>query len=250
MAISAYHNWEVASVLVSCGLHPCHLACVQRRRLSVLRPDAREDRRLTLDRDTSTAPRKPLSESVRRPIKEAHAYANGGAVIQDLGCYPFSAVEFSHLVHYVRSGDFGRQLILESQNADEFAFALCALAHYTSDITGHPAVNQAVTIQYPEVRAKFGNSVTFADDRAAHFGSIWCRSRRVVTRRSSFTIFIGFQVSNLLLERVFPVVHGVELKDVLTHEDLAVGSYRFAVSRMIPDNDQVGAPNAQERPDA
>src|SRR5713226_9821957 len=31
------------------------------------------------------------------------------------------------------------------------------------------------------------------------------------------------------------MVYGVPLKDVLTHEDLAVGSYRFAVSRMIPE---------------
>jgi hypothetical protein len=31
----------------------------------------------------------------------------------------------------------------------------------------------------------------------------------------------------------------VELKDVLTHEDLAVGSYRFAVSRLIPQMTQV-----------
>ena len=51
--------------------------------------------------------------------------------------------------------------------------------------------------------------------------------------------FIGFQVSKPLLERVFPVVYGVQLKDVLTHEDLAVGSYRFAVSRMIPEMTQV-----------
>jgi len=51
--------------------------------------------------------------------------------------------------------------------------------------------------------------------------------------------FIGFQVSKPLLERVFPVVYGVELKDVLTHEDLAVGSYRFAVSRIIPEITQV-----------
>jgi hypothetical protein len=34
-------------------------------------------------------------------------------------------------------------------------------------------------------------------------------------------------------------VYGVELKDVLTHEDLAVGSYRFAVSRMIPEMTKV-----------
>ncbi len=42
-----------------------------------------------------------------------------------------------------------------------------------------------------------------------------------------------------MLERVFPVVYGVELKDVLTHEDLAVGLYRFAISRLIPQMTQV-----------
>lgn len=36
-------------------------------------------------------------------------------------------------------------------------------------------------------------------------------------------------MSKSLLERTFPIVYGVELKDVLGHEDLAVGSYRFAV---------------------
>ena len=51
--------------------------------------------------------------------------------------------------------------------------------------------------------------------------------------------FIGFQVSKPLLERTFPIVYGVELKDVLAHEDLAVGSYRFAVSRMIPQMTQI-----------
>src|SRR5579863_10719153 len=33
-------------------------------------------------------------------ITQAHAYAYGGAVIQDLGYYPFGSVEFSNLVHY------------------------------------------------------------------------------------------------------------------------------------------------------
>ncbi|MGC2195521.1 MAG: hypothetical protein WA628_12660, partial [Terriglobales bacterium] len=46
-------------------------------------------------------------------------------------------------------------------------------------------------------------------------------------------------MSKSLLERVFPVVYGVELKDVLTHEDLAVGSYRFAVGRLIPQMTRV-----------
>src|SRR5260370_29180438 len=49
-------------------------------------------------------------------IREAHAYAYGGAVIQDLGYYPFGSREFSNLVHYVRSGDFVRELLLQSQD--------------------------------------------------------------------------------------------------------------------------------------
>src|ERR1700752_2649846 len=79
-------------------------------------------------------------------MREAHAYAYGGAVIQDMGYYPFGNKEFSDLVHYVRSGDFVMELIKESQNADEYAFALGALSHYTSDISGHPSVNQAVSL--------------------------------------------------------------------------------------------------------
>jgi hypothetical protein len=62
-------------------------------------------------------------------IKEAHAYAYGGAVIQDLGYYPFGSRDFSNLVHYVRSGDFVRELLLESQDVNEYAFALGALSH-------------------------------------------------------------------------------------------------------------------------
>ena len=57
-------------------------------------------------------------------ITEAHGYAYGGAVIQDLGYYPFGSTQFSELVHYVRSGDFVRELLLESQDANEYAFAL------------------------------------------------------------------------------------------------------------------------------
>src|SRR6202790_4363823 len=176
-------------------------------------------------------------------LKEAHGYAYGGAVIQDLGYYPFGNVEFSNLVHYVRSGDFVRELILQSQNANEYAFALGALAHYTSDIAGHPAVNQAVSIQYPKLRAKFGNSVRYAQDHTAHlktefgFDMVQVAKNRYASQQ--YHDFIGFQVSKPLLERVFPVVYGVELKDVLAHEDLAVGSYRFSISRLIPRMTQV-----------
>ncbi len=148
-------------------------------------------------------------------------------------------MEFSNLVHYVRSGDFVRELILQSQDANEYAFALGALAHYASDIAGHLAVNQAVSIQYPKLRAKFGNSVRYAQDHTAHlktefgFDMVQVAKNRYASQQ--YHDFIGFQVSKPLLERTFPIVYGVELKDVLTHEDLAIGSYRFAISRMIPE---------------
>jgi hypothetical protein len=176
-------------------------------------------------------------------LKEAHGYAYGGAVIQDLGYYPFGNVEFSDLVHYVRSGDFVRELILQSQDANEYAFALGALAHYTSDIAGHPAVNKSVSIQYPKLRAKFGDSVRYAEDHTAHvktefgFDMVQVAKNRYASQQ--YHDFIGFQVSKPLLERTFPIVYGLELKDVLTHEDLAVGSYRFAVSRLIPQMTQI-----------
>jgi hypothetical protein len=176
-------------------------------------------------------------------LKQAHGYAYGGAVIQDLGYYPFGSVEFSNLVHYVRSGDFVRELLLQSQDANEFAFALGALAHYASDLAGHPAVNAAVAIQYPKLRAKYGNSVRYAEDHTAHlkteFGFDMVQVAKNRYASPQYHDFIGFQVSKPLLERTFPIVYGVELKDVLTHEDLAIGSYRFAVSRMIPQMTQI-----------
>ena len=186
---------------------------------------------------------KRFPELSQDQIREAHAYAYGGAVIQDLGYYPFGSREFSDLVHYVRSGDFVRELLLESRDVNEYAFALGALSHYASDIAGHPAVNQAVALEYPKLRAKFGKSVRYAQDKSAHlktefgFDTVQVAQNRYASER--YHDFIGFQVSKSLLERAFPVVYGLELQDVLAHEDLAVGSYRFAVSRLIPQMTQV-----------
>jgi len=191
-------------------------------------------------------------------IKQAHAYAYGGAVIQDLGYYPFGSKDFSNLVHYVRSGDFVRELLLESTDVNEYAFALGALAHYTSDITGHPAVNQSVAVEYPKLRAKFGKSVTYAQDKTAHlkteFGFDMLQVAKNRYASQQYHDFVGFQVSKPLLERAFPVVYGLELKDALAHEDLAIGSYRFSVSQVIPEMTQVALQThkkdlMRERPD-
>ena len=60
-------------------------------------------------------------------LTQAHAYAYGGCIIQDLGYYPFGSKFFSDLTHYVRSGDFILNLIRDSQDLNEYAFALGAL---------------------------------------------------------------------------------------------------------------------------
>ena len=80
-------------------------------------------------------------------LTAAHAYAYGGSIIQDLGYYPFSSKFFSDLTHYVRSGDFILSLIRNSQDLNEYAFSLGALAHYAADNNGHRiATNLAVPL--------------------------------------------------------------------------------------------------------
>ena len=176
-------------------------------------------------------------------IKEAHAYAYGGSVIQDLGYYPFGDKDFSDLVHHVRSGDFVLELLRQSQDVNEYSFALGAVSHYAADIIGHPAVNQAVAIHYPKLRAKYGNFVRYAQDTTAHlktefgFDTLQVAKNRYAS--DQYHDFIGFKVAQPLLERTFPIVYGLQLKDVLNHEDLAVGSYRFSVSRLIPQMTKV-----------
>jgi len=176
-------------------------------------------------------------------LKQAHAYAYGGAVIQDLGYYPFGNHTFSDLVHYVRSGDFVINLINESDNINQYAFALGALAHYASDITGHPAVNVAVGIEFPKLRAKYGKSVTYVEDKSAHleveFGFDVSQVAKGRYAPQTYHDFIGFQVSKPLLERAFKDTYGMELTDVIRHEDLALGTYRRSVSRIIPQMTRV-----------
>jgi hypothetical protein len=62
-------------------------------------------------------------------VREARAYAYGGATVQDMGYYPFTNDLFSRLTHYVRTGDFVRCLLDDSRDINEYAFALGALSH-------------------------------------------------------------------------------------------------------------------------
>jgi hypothetical protein len=173
-------------------------------------------------------------------LREAHAYCYGGAIIQDMGYYPFGSKFFSDLTHYVRSGDFIVALIRDSQNLNEYAFALGALAHYASDNQGHPiGVNRAVPLIYPKLARKFGPVMTYEDDPKAHlkteFGFDVVQVARGQYASQTYHDFIGFQVSKELLQRAFEDTYSLPLKDQFTSIDLALGTYRFAVSELIPE---------------
>lgn len=171
-------------------------------------------------------------------LRKAHAYAYGGSMIQDMGYYPFGNKYFSDLVHYVRSGDFVENLISEASDVNEYAFALGALAHYAADTNGHPTVNEIVSMQFPRLRARYGKVVTYADDPKAHiraeFGLDVEEVAKNQFRGDVYHDFIGFEVSKPLLERAFQKTYGIELKSIFTDLDLSIGSYRRAISVVIP----------------
>jgi hypothetical protein len=172
-------------------------------------------------------------------LEEAHAYVYGGCILPDMGYYPFSSKLFSDLTHYVRSGDFVVAMIRESQDVDEYAFALGTLAHYAADNSGHRlATNLAVPILYPELRSKFGKTVTYWDNPISHLRTEFSFDVLQVAQGryapDAYRKFIGFQVSKPLLERAFQETYGVELKDVFGNLDLALGSFRYSVGSVIP----------------
>jgi hypothetical protein len=172
-------------------------------------------------------------------LKEAHGYAYGGAIIQDMGYYPHGSFFFSDLTHYVRSGDFVLALLRDSQDLNGYAFALGALAHYAADNDGHPiGTNRAVPLLYPKLKKKYGDTVTYEEDRLAHvkteFGFDVLEIAQGRYAPDNYHDFIGFGVSVSLLEQAFQETYGLDLKSVLSDEDKVLGSYRHDVSQLLP----------------
>src|SRR6266481_6089375 len=141
-------------------------------------------------------------------LRKAHAYTYGGAIIQDMGYYPF-----------------GHKFV-------------GALAHYASDNFGHRvAVNKSVPIIYPKLKRKFGNSVTYADNPVSHLKVEFSFDVAQVAQghyaSNAYHEFIGFEVAQAALERAFVKTYSVKLSSLMK-EDLAIGTYRFTVSSIIP----------------
>lgn len=177
-------------------------------------------------------------------LKEAHGYAYGGAIIQDMGYYPFGNKFFSDLTHYVRSADFVRALVRDSQNLNEYAFALGSVAHYVADNDGHRlAVNRAVPLLYPKLRRKYGNVVVYDQDPAAHlkteFGFDVLQVAKGHYASDDYHDRIGFEVSQDLLQRAFQDTYSIDLKSVMSNYGLAIGTFRYGVSTLIPQMTRV-----------
>jgi hypothetical protein len=176
-------------------------------------------------------------------LRKAHAFAYGGSLVQDMGYYPFGNRYFSDLTHYVRSGDFIVNLLQEACDLNEYAFALGALAHYSSDNMGHPAINQSVAILFPNLRKKYGSRVTYENNPKAHirteFGFDVTQVAKNRYTSDRYHDFIGFEVSKPVLERAFQDTYGIPLNEVLKNEDLAIGTFRRAISRVLPEMTRV-----------
>ncbi len=176
-------------------------------------------------------------------LKKAHAFAYGGSLVQDMGYYPFGSKFFSDLTHYVRSGDFIVNMVNEATDLDEYAFALGALAHYSADNCGHPTVNQAVALEFPKLRKKYGNVVTYENNPKAHirteFGFDVTQVAKNRYTSDAYHDFIGFEISKPVLERAFEDTYGIPLTDVISKEDLAIGTFRRAISNILPEMTRV-----------
>jgi hypothetical protein len=176
-------------------------------------------------------------------LKKAHAFAYGGSLVQDMGYYPFGNKYFSDLTHYVRSGDFVVNLLKEASDVDEYAFALGALAHYSADNCGHPTINRAVGIEFPKLQKKFGQEVTYADNPKAHirteFGFDVAQVAKNRYTSDRYHDFIGFEISKPVLERAFQDTYSIPLSDVISNEDLAFGTFRRAISQVVPEMTRV-----------
>ena len=196
-------------------------------------------------------------------LDRARAYAYGGCVIQDMGYYPFGDQSFSDLTHYVRSGDFVVSLFRNASNADELAFAVGALSHYIGDSVGHStAINLAVPVEFPSLRAKYGSEVNYAQGKRQHVQAEFAfdideiAHHRIAPVR--YLRHIGLQVPIQQLALAYYQTYGLNENFTGTRRQrFNVRGYRFAVRTFIPRiayavtllhrNHEPAEPNTPER---
>jgi hypothetical protein len=172
-------------------------------------------------------------------LDEAHAYAYGGCAVQDLGYYPFGKVFFSNLTHYVRSGDFVKNLLRDAQTPNELAFAIGALSHYVGDTEGHSeAVNPSVATEFPKLAERYGPSIAYDKDPHAHVRTEFAFDINEISKHrfapSAYLTHVGLNVPGALLRKAFFETYGLDEEKIIGKRRPVVRSYRFAVRRFLP----------------
>jgi hypothetical protein len=169
----------------------------------------------------------------------AHSFAYGGSAVQDMGYYPFGKVFFSNLTHYVRSGDFVARLLSDARTLNEYAFAIGALSHYLGDSIGHSeAVNLATSLEFPKLKAKYGESVTYGESPHSHIRTEFAFDVKELSDRAfapaAYLERVGFRVPRKFLRDVFIATYGIDIAEVLGKARPDLKSYRTSVRTFIP----------------
>ncbi|MDB5253163.1 MAG: hypothetical protein JWP27_2332 [Flaviaesturariibacter sp.] len=182
--------------------------------------------------------RKNFPAATEQELIAAHGFAYGGALMPDMGYFPFGSPFFTNLLHYVRSGDFVTTLLADARSLNEYAFALGTLSHYNADRYGHSlGTNRVVPLVYPETK-KFGTVVTYEEDPLAHkrveFGFDVLQTARGNYASEAYHDFIGFHFADTLLRAVFQKVYGLPLDDLFGNFERAVNTLRWSVKSLFP----------------
>jgi hypothetical protein len=177
--------------------------------------------------------------ATREQLLLAHSYAYGGAIVADMGYMPFGNGFFTDLVHYVRSGDFVQALIADSQNLNEYAFALGALSHYMADKYGHSlSTNRNVPLIYPKLQKKFGDVVTYNDDHTSHSRMEFAYDVLQIGQNGytseGYHDFIGFNMAVPVLEKAFCETYGRKLNTIFSNINSSINTMRWGVRNLFP----------------
>jgi hypothetical protein len=194
---------------------------------------------VTWDKEIKPLLLKKYPSSTEVQLKEAQAYANGGAIVADMGYYPLASKFFTNLFHYVRTGDFINELFEEAQNVNEYAFAIGVLSHYYADKYGHSVgINYSVSLLYPKDKEKFGSLVTYEDDPVSHVRTEFefdiLQTARGNYASEKYHDFIGFKIPQPILEKAFLKTYGLNLNKVFGDLPLTISTYRWIIRDIFP----------------
>jgi hypothetical protein len=139
----------------------------------------------------------------------------------------------------VRTGDFVTNLLRQSRNVNELAFALGALSHYVGDNIGHmDAVNTSVPIEFPKLGKKYGPIVTYEESEHAHIRTEWAFDIDQLSHSrfapAAYLRHVGFRVPRTLMERAFYATYGLPLHKVIGNEFRSIHVYTWAVRQFLP----------------